>query len=243
MLNRLLILLFFLSLSAVPVFAQSEQVDTTVEDVVDEEAEITPASDTAHDFFNAESPVVLYPIKKNAVAKTDTTGWYVNEKIKTRQPSVEVEFGPWFSIIGWSVIIGLLTFILFYFLLNGNWSILKSSARRIPSDEDTDAIHSGDETNPDAAIRKALAIEDYRTAVRFHYLKLLQQLAKSNYIQLRKDATASVYYQQLKKHAFASEFLAVNRYYEYVWYGKNAVSLQQFYVISGAMEALEKKLN
>lgn len=74
----------------------------------------------------------------------------------------------------------------------------------------------------DAAIQKAVATGNYRLAVRYLYLQLLQRLSANGAIQLSADKTNSDYIREIAMQPYKEEVKTLTQYYEYVWYGQYA---------------------
>lgn len=79
--------------------------------------------------------------------------------------------------------------------------------------------------------------EDYRLAIRYAYLDLLQYLQERNILNYRPDKTNNDYYYELKAEELRSAFRTVSRQYEYAWYGNYPVPQQGF---MGYLEYLKR---
>ena len=77
--------------------------------------------------------------------------------------------------------------------------------------------------NYDAVIAKAMGENNYRLAVRYMYLQLLQRLAAGGAIDFAVDKTNTEYLRELTGKPYKEEVAALTRYYDYVWYGEFAI--------------------
>jgi len=77
-------------------------------------------------------------------------------------------------------------------------------------------------------IQKAKAEGNYRKAIRFYYLWVLQKLADQKLIQYNKDKTDYEYYLELGQNPIREDFYQNTYIYDYVWYGKFEMNTQEF---------------
>lgn len=76
------------------------------------------------------------------------------------------------------------------------------------------------ERNFDAAISRAVGENNYRLAVRYMYLQLLQRLTAAGAIEFAVDKTNTEYLQEITGKPYKDEVAELTRYYDYVWYGE-----------------------
>jgi Domain of unknown function (DUF4129) len=74
--------------------------------------------------------------------------------------------------------------------------------------------------NFDAAINKAKSENNYRLAVRYLYLQLLQRLTAAGAIEFAVDKTNTEYLRELTGKPYKETVAELTRYYDYVWYGE-----------------------
>jgi hypothetical protein len=89
----------------------------------------------------------------------------------------------------------------------------------------TDDIHEIDFSD---AINKAIAGNNYFLAVRLLYLKSLKLLSDKNIIDWELDKTNHAYVEEMKSHPQQQQFAYLTTHFEYVWYGNNNVSKEEF---------------
>ncbi len=68
-------------------------------------------------------------------------------------------------------------------------------------------------------IEKAVASENYRLAVRYHFLYLLQQLSREEIVIYDPAKTDEEYVQEISDGELQGHFRKASRIYDYVWYG------------------------
>ena len=76
------------------------------------------------------------------------------------------------------------------------------------------------ESDYDARIDQAVRSENFRQAVRYHYLRSLHKLADDNLVELAPDKTNYQYVRELKDSRLQNDFAALTLNYEYIWYGE-----------------------
>ena len=68
-------------------------------------------------------------------------------------------------------------------------------------------------------IEKAVAAEDYRLAIRYHFLYILQQLSRQEIVIYDPAKTDEEYLQEIEDFQLQTRFKRLNRIYDFVWYG------------------------
>lgn len=97
--------------------------------------------------------------------------------------------------------------------------------------------------NFDKMINEAVNNNDFRTAVRWNYLKCLFLLEKGGHLMFQPAKTNIDYQYDLKKSNFLAEFMAVSRIYDYVWYGKFTVDQTKYTDLKKEFSSFEAHLN
>lgn len=80
----------------------------------------------------------------------------------------------------------------------------------------------------DTAIEEAIAVRNFRLAVRLLYLQTLKQLTNAGHIAYKPDKTNRQYVQELANTPLQSDFEKLTRRFEFVWYGDFPVDDAQF---------------
>lgn len=75
-------------------------------------------------------------------------------------------------------------------------------------------------TELDSYLDQALRQEDYRLAVRLHYLRLLQVLTEHNHIHWKPDKTNREYLLETAEHTWHDEFRTLTNLFERIRYGR-----------------------
>ncbi|HSP10963.1 MAG TPA: DUF4129 domain-containing protein [Salegentibacter sp.] len=77
-------------------------------------------------------------------------------------------------------------------------------------------------------ISKAISEENYRLAIRYHYLDTLRIMDQHGIIEYGFDKTNQDYSAEIKTEALQDQFKRITRIYEYSWYGEFQVSRENF---------------
>lgn len=80
----------------------------------------------------------------------------------------------------------------------------------------------------DELIAAAVEEGDFRLAVRYLYLKTVQQLNEKGVIHFSPDKTNNEYIQELINQPYYAGFLSLTMNYEYVWYGRFEITPELF---------------
>jgi hypothetical protein len=89
------------------------------------------------------------------------------------------------------------------------------------------------ERNFDAAIARAVSENNYRLAVRYMYLQLLQRLAAAGAIEFAVDKTNAEYLGEITGKPYKAEVAELTRYYDYVWYGEFVIDAAAYSKLAG----------
>lgn len=92
------------------------------------------------------------------------------------------------------------------------------------------AISTNDDPNIDfdEEIRFQTEQQQYRLAIRLHYLKVIFLLRMKDYIHFSKEKTNVDYWRDLTNADIKSRFFTITSIYNYVWYGDVEIAEEQF---------------
>ncbi len=82
-----------------------------------------------------------------------------------------------------------------------------------------EAEHLSATTDYSKLILQAVINQNYRLAIRYHYLQTLQKLAAKSAIEFAVDKTNYQYVKELFDKPYKNEFARLTLTYEYAWYG------------------------
>ncbi|MFV0506083.1 MAG: hypothetical protein ACK5L5_05150 [Bacteroidales bacterium] len=87
-------------------------------------------------------------------------------------------------------------------------------------------------SNFDALISKYENLREFRVAVRYLYLLLLQKLDEKSIITAAETKKNIDYYYEIKDSEMQKNFDTALHLYEYIWYGKNSLQEQDYKSVS-----------
>ena len=89
-------------------------------------------------------------------------------------------------------------------------------------------------------IDKAVAKENYRLAVRYHFLYLLQQLSRQELVIYDPAKTDEDYSEEIEDAGLKAHFKKLSRIYDFIWYGDFAITAEDYPKIAGEFTKAEK---
>lgn len=113
-----------------------------------------------------------------------------------------------------------------YHLLKSNGLFMRKTASKVSSAPDEEDVLSL-QHNFDELVEQACRQGDYRIAVRYLFLRTLQQLRDKEHISYEPDKTNSRYVYELPVN-WRNDFSRLIFQYEYVWYGYFDISKEQY---------------
>lgn len=118
------------------------------------------------------------------------------------------------------VLLAVLVFILIKFFLNVNARAVMHAKKNQASVALSEEEHIIKNENIQQLIHNALAQKDYRLAVRYYYLYMLQLMTEKELISWELQKTNEDYTKELQQPELVQPFKASTRLYNYFWYGE-----------------------
>lgn len=235
----MLIGLLFFFFACSPLKAQEDQVDTLIE--VAEPPVQSFDKDDDYNTSNQVLPPELRKVPDSTVRrlKRDKAFAYANDDayLEKKEQRNERETSTWdgayqffssFAVrVLMYILLGLFLIFVIYRIIVVNNLYFVSSRKKLNHDDDGGEEDITDE-NIDVKIRNAAGAGDYRTAIRYSYLKGLRLLNDKGWIRMHAQATNHDYLYQVSKYPVAGDFNFLTRVYDYVWYGEFAVNDEQY---------------
>lgn len=91
-------------------------------------------------------------------------------------------------------------------------------------------------------IQKAISQNNYRLAIRYHYLQSLKHLSEKQIIDWKQQKTNEDYIKEISQDQLKTEFTTITRIYDYVWYGEFPIDDLKFGTLSTVFEKLNLSL-
>lgn len=126
----------------------------------------------------------------------------------------------------------IILFTIFIFLLwmfnrmnPGQILLTEKSQNQVIFDEEEEIVQN---RNIPEMIKQALAAKDYKSAIRYQYLLVLQILNQQEIINYQPAKTNEEYAREITSDALRSAFRRLSRIYDYTWYGSFSASEEVF---------------
>ena len=91
-------------------------------------------------------------------------------------------------------------------------------------------------------IKKALTDENYRLAIRYYYLYILQLLSERELIDWQQQKTNDDYMAELSDSSFKNDFGKATLLYDYVWYGEFELNQERYQKAELVFASLKKSI-
>lgn len=129
-----------------------------------------------------------------------------------------------------------ISFIAFRLILKhkGRWFFDKSDKNLYNENEEN--IENIKTENFIELIKKYENEVNFQQSIRLYYLWLLKILSEENHIKWHIEKTNSDYIREIKNKELKSDFQQLSYLYNYVWYGKFSVNIQQYNQIKKKFE-------
>ncbi|MEO6723617.1 MAG: DUF4129 domain-containing protein [Ferruginibacter sp.] len=194
-----------------------------------------------------DSVEALKKLKALAYAKNLDSLLYQYQKGRKVEESEAKSSGSWLSnffgsaltqYFFWLLAGVFIIFILYkLFFTQGFFQRSYAKAKVLETVDEREALSA--ETDFSKLIAQALGNKNYRLAIRYHYLQLLQKLTQKGIIEFTPDKTNYEYVTELSGKSYKKDFAAITLHYEYAWYGEFEIDEQTF----GAIQNKFKQLN
>ncbi|HYC29907.1 MAG TPA: DUF4129 domain-containing protein, partial [Chitinophagaceae bacterium] len=121
-----------------------------------------------------------------------------------------------------------------------NRLVMFTSSRKSANAEEDELLQK---ENLAALIQEAEAQNNFRLAVRYRYMKVLQEMDERQIISLNAQSTNWDYVNRLGGHPLKKQFLLLTRAYEYVWYGEFEINNDQYGYLRTEFQQFENSLS
>jgi hypothetical protein len=146
------------------------------------------------------------------------------------------------KIIIWTIIIA--SFVIIIWLLSRSQLVsLIKPKHKATAFNFSDVTEDLNAINFEARISEAVKNDDFRLAIRWHYLKMLFVLDQKKLIAFAPYKTNIDYKYELKDKQALNFFLSLSRIYEYVWYGEFKVTSANYASNAQDFNDFEKQVN
>lgn len=187
------------------------------------------------------------------IIKQDISWW---DDFKTWLGNIFLKFFEWlfgveeaigylaifFRIIPYILLVLLLLLLIKFFLNVNSRAIInaKKNQALVSLSEEEHIIKNEDIQQ---LIQKALTDKNYRLAVRYYYLYILQLMTEKELITWELQKTNDDYLNEIKKQDLKQPFTKITRLYDYIWYGNFDIDEAKYSRAEAAFSSLQKMVN
>lgn len=111
------------------------------------------------------------------------------------------------------------------------FAMLRKSKKEAKQSEDLEDIEDDLDVNFDKLIKSAIEQQNYRLAIRLHFLKNLKILSDKDLIKWNKKKTNNNYINEIANAELRKDYTQNARIFDYVWYGEFAIDETNYNVI------------
>ena len=140
------------------------------------------------------------------------------------------------------IVLGLLLFFILKFFLNVNTRNATDSLETVPAIHLTNDEELIKNQNISELVQQAIQEKNYRLAVRFYYLLILQKLTDKELIVWQQEKTNEDFIREVAHLKIASDFTETTRLYDFVWYGNFEINEAEFLKAEPLFHTLIKKI-
>ncbi|HRO42434.1 MAG TPA: hypothetical protein PL009_06340 [Flavipsychrobacter sp.] len=148
------------------------------------------------------------------------------------------------KIIIWSIFLLLLCITLFKAFLSDTTTLFSKQKKSVPEPFTETSTLPFDVlgTNWESYLKQAIKEENFRLAIRYSYMLLLQIMQQEELINYRTDKTNYDYYYEINNTAIRHTFRQLTKQYEYTWYGNYPVQQEAYDLYMKSLESLKNQL-
>lgn len=140
------------------------------------------------------------------------------------------------------VLLVVLVFILIKFFINVNARAISYAQKNKTVVTLSEEEHIIKNEDIQKLIQQALAAKNYRLAVRYYYLYILQLMDENGIIVWELQKTNTDYNRELEKIDLKKPFATITRLYEYIWYGDFPIDENKYLKAEATFLSLKKDL-
>ena len=167
--------------------------------------------------------------------------YWVKKKETTEVGSARIFTGyKWLRAAIFLLLGAILLFAFYKIIVENKMYLFYSSSKSGTSATDTEVTLQ--EEDLDEMITTSLGAGDFRSTIRFMYLKALKNAGERGLIHFRQHATNQDYIREIQDPSLHERFRFLTGAFEYTWYGGFAIAPQQFAEIQNQFEQFYKSI-
>ncbi|MDX9705076.1 MAG: hypothetical protein RBT46_05155 [Weeksellaceae bacterium] len=157
-----------------------------------------------------------------------------DREVKPGKPLFQTDFkipSAYFSITAYLILGTILILVIYFILKNVGGFSFGNGKRKSGIKVEKSVIEDGENienNNFSVLVEQAKTEGDYRKAVRYYYLWILQKLTENQQLKWSKNKTNYDYFLELDQKPIQSDFSVSNYLYDYSWYGNFQLNSAEF---------------
>jgi len=209
---------------------------------------VTDTKSTVEDsviFRNIPDSVSSRVIRDKDFAYANDPGYWIVAPVSHERNFLDYLFewltSVWFRGFVFAFLISILLYALYKIIIQNRLYMFYSSPKKNIIEGKDEAESAFD--NIDQKIENAISMNDFRSALRYLYLKTLKIASEKKLIVFHAQAMNTEYVQQLLNHPLQNQFRYLTYAYEYVWYGGFELKQEQFVPLQKQFEDFYKTMD
>ncbi|MFT7155306.1 MAG: putative membrane protein [Parvicella sp.] len=144
------------------------------------------------------------------------------------------------QVLMWAVIILAVSFLLYYFFVNGN---LNEKGAKIESNFEDMSPSEIPKTELERRLEVALSENNFREAIRIYFIFTIKDLSSKKWINWEKEKTNISYLYEMRGRTQYQQFNEAVNIFDQVWYGEIEITKEQYQSIEPKYTSLLKSIN
>lgn len=140
------------------------------------------------------------------------------------------------------IILLVVLFIIIKLFLKVDTNSLKTGRTQSASVQLTEDEEIINNKNIPNLIQKAIKDKNFRLAVRYYYLLILQKLQENQLIEWEQQKTNEDYIKEIKQPNVTKKFSEITYLYDFVWYGNFEINEVEFAKVEANFDSLTKSI-
>ncbi|MCK0161993.1 DUF4129 domain-containing protein [Allomuricauda sp. F6463D] len=213
-----------------------------------DESDVTPIGFTKEDLgnYNSDSAFNYEEVKVENNWWTDITNWFYNIVRRFFEwifgvGNAEGYLAVFLEILPY-LLLALFLYLVIRFFVKSNMQGVgknKKNPNVVSLSEDEHIIKNEDIQQ---LIKNALNDKNYRLAIRYYYLFILQLLSEKELIDWQQQKTNDDYLEELSESNLKNAFGKTTLLYDYVWYGEFEIDRERYQQAEVVFESLKNTL-
>ncbi len=194
------------------------------------------------DKFNYEGKAIISQTPAGSGNYEDYKDRKPRQNEENNSDYFSINLGP-LAWLFYLAIAGAVIFLVYIIFNEGGTSLFTSKRNKKINNYQEITANNIENTDINSLIKDAENNQDFRLAIRYHYLLVLKTLSLKDHIRFEEDKTNSEYQSEVSTTPFSKNFAYTSYLYNYVWYGKFPLSFSKYEKAKTNFTTLIKQVN